>query len=228
MDCKKMDCKTARAQFSTYLDGAVSGRIMQAIAGHLAKCAGCSEEFRATREAQRLLSGLGPARVPADLALRIRVAVSQEQTHQASWSRARLRSRWENAIAPFLMQLAAGLASAILLLSCAMLGVGVLATPPAVLANDEPIQFHTAPHLLYVAASANSDIRMLNEVVVQASINARGQVYDYRIVSGPDSPEVRAAVSSRLLLSVFEPARMFGQPVHGQAILSFAGMDITA
>lgn len=223
-----MDCKTARAQFSAYLDGAVSGLSMQAIASHLAACTGCSEEFTATLEAQRLLSVLGPAKVPADLALRIRVAVSQEQTHQASWSRARLQSRWDNAIAPFLMQLGAGVASAVLLLGFVMLGVGVIATPPAVLANDEPLQFHTAPHLLYVAASANSDIRMLNEVVVQASINARGQVYDYRIVSGPDSPEVCAAVASRLLLSVFEPARMFGQPVNGLAILSFAGMDITA
>jgi anti-sigma factor RsiW len=223
-----IDCNAARAQFSGYLDGAVSGRVMQSIARHLDACADCRNDFSAMRETQRLLSMLGPAKVPADLALRIRVAVSQEQTHQPSWNRARLQSRWDNTIAPFLFQLGSGLASALLLLGVVILGTGVFPTPPAVLAHDEPIQFHTAPHLLYVAESASPDIAMLNEVVVQAAINTQGQVYDYRIVSGPDTPEVRAAVAGRLLLSVFEPARTFGQPVNGQAILSFAGVDITA
>jgi anti-sigma factor RsiW len=220
------DCTAARAQFSSYLDGAVSGHVMQSIASHLDICAECNTEFAAMRKTQGLLSALGPAKVPADLALRIRVAVSQQATH--NWTQARMESRWDNAIAPFLMQVGAGLASAILLIGIVVLGVGVIAAPPAVLADDEPIQFRTAPHLRYVAASANSDIAMLNEVVVQASINTDGQVYDFRIVSGPDTREVRDAVASRLLLSVFEPARTFGQPVNGQAILSFAGMDITA
>lgn len=223
-----IDCRAARIQFSAYIDGAVSGRVMQNISIHLNACAECSDEFAAMRETQRLLSALGPAKVPKDLALRIRVAVSQEHAQQSAWSWARFESRWDNAIAPFLMQVSAGLASAILLLGTVILGVGAFAAPQTVLANDEPIQFHTGPHLLYVAASASPDIALLNEVVVQASINTRGQVYDFRIVSGPDTPDVRAAVAGRLLFSVFEPARMFGQPVNGQAILSFAGMDITA
>ena len=223
-----IDCRATRLQFSAYIDGAVSGRVMQDILTHLNGCKECSNEFAAMRETQRLLSALGPAKVPEDLALRIRVAVSQEHAQQSAWSRARLQSRWDNTIAPFLMQVGAGFASAVLLLGTVILGVGAFAAPSTVLANDEPIQFHTGPHLLYVAASASPDITLLNEVVVQAAINTRGQVYDFRIVSGPDTPDVRAAVASRLLLSVFEPARMFGQPVNGQAILSFAGMDITA
>jgi predicted anti-sigma-YlaC factor YlaD len=223
-----IDCRAARLQFSGYLDGAVSGRVMQNISAHLNVCQECNSEFAAMRETQRLLSALGPAKVPEDLALRIRVAVSQENAQQSAWNRARLQSRWDNAIAPFLMQAGAGLASAVLLLGIVILGIGAFAAPSTVLANDEPIKFHTGPHLLYVAASASPDISLLNEVVVQAAINTQGQVYDFRIVSGPDTPEVRAAVASRLLLSVFEPARMFGQPVNGQAILSFAGMDITA
>ena len=223
-----IDCQEARAQFSVYLDGAVSGRVMQSMSKHLDACAECRQEFSAMREAQRLLTALGPAKVPGDLALRIRVAVSQQQMQDSSWSKARLQSRWENAIAPFLVQAGAGLASALLLVGIVVLGVGAFAAPASVLANDEPIQFRTGPHLLYVAAGASTDIAMLNEVVVQAAINSSGQVYDFRIVSGPDTPEVHAAVAGRLLLSVFEPARMFGQPVNGQAILTFSGMDITA
>lgn len=223
-----MDCSAVRVQFSGYLDGAVSGRMMQSLADHFASCPDCRCEFASLRESQRLLQALGPARVPADLALRIRVTVSQQQTREAAWGWERLRSRWENAVAPFLMQAGAGLASAVLLLGIIAYGVGVFAVPPAVLAHDEPLQFHTAPHLLYVAASADPDTAKLNQVVVEASINARGQVYDYRIVAGPDTPETREAVAGRLLLSVFEPARMFGMPVNGQAILSFAGLDVTA
>jgi outer membrane biosynthesis protein TonB len=63
-------------------------------------------------------------------------------------------------------------------------------------------------------------------VVVEVYINNQGQVYDYRIVSGPKDPTTRAQVENLLLLSRFEPARFFGRPVRGLAVLSFAGVSV--
>jgi hypothetical protein len=63
-------------------------------------------------------------------------------------------------------------------------------------------------------------------VVVEAYVNDAGQVYDYRILSGPVDSTTRSQVENMLLFSRFEPARLFGQPVRGLAVLSFAGVSV--
>ena len=51
-------------------------------------------------------------------------------------------------------------------------------------------------------------------------------MYDYRIVSGPDDQATRSQIENMLLTSRFEPARFFGQPVRGLAVLSFSGVSV--
>jgi hypothetical protein len=51
-------------------------------------------------------------------------------------------------------------------------------------------------------------------------------VYDYRIVSGPNDALTRSQVENLLLFSRFAPARFFGQPVRGLAVLSFSGVSV--
>jgi hypothetical protein len=51
-------------------------------------------------------------------------------------------------------------------------------------------------------------------------------MYDYRIVSGPTDEATRSQVENLLLTSVFEPARFFGQPVRGLAVISFSGVSV--
>ena len=72
-------CGYVRGQFSSYLDGVMTGKDMQLVAAHLNRCDGCSDDFQQWRKTQELLSQLGPAKAPADLALRLRVAISQER-----------------------------------------------------------------------------------------------------------------------------------------------------
>jgi hypothetical protein len=61
---------------------------------------------------------------------------------------------------------------------------------------------------------------------VEAYINGSGQVYDYRIISGPSDEATRSQVENLLLFTVYEPARFFGQPVRGLAVLSFSGVSV--
>lgn len=222
-------CDTVQARFSEYLDSRLNGREMQEIGAHLAECRDCTREWDSLRSTQLALASLGPMPEPKDLLLRIRVAVSQERARSrhsvfSTWGLA-----WKNTVGPFLLQASAGFASAVLLLGTVIVLVTMFTQPEAAQANtDEPLGNPTAPRLVSLSSSmSNSDISALSApVVVEAYVNDEGEVYDFRIVSGPNDPETRAQVENLLLFSVFEPARFFGQPVRGLAVLSFAGVSV--
>jgi anti-sigma factor RsiW len=222
-------CKAVQARFTEYLDGELSGREMQKVAAHLEHCRECAQEWASLRQVQALLAGLGPAPEPADLLLRIRVAVSQERARSRrnpfeAWNLA-----WRNTIGPFLLQASAGFASAVLLLGTVIVLVTMFAQPEVAQASkDEPLGNPTAPRLLSLSTGAgDNDIGALSgPVVVEVYISDAGQMYDYRIVSGPTDAATRSQVENMLLTSVFAPARFFGQPVRGLAVLSFSGVSV--
>lgn len=221
-------CSSMRVRFSEYLDGRLTGVEMQNIAGHLRECGACANEWDSLRNAQTALASLGPVPEPKDLLLRIRVAVSQERARRAHGPFEGWKVAWQNTVGPFLLQAAAGFASAVLLLGTVVVLVGIVAQPQAAHAGDEPLGNATAPRLLYsLGGTGDNDMAALPApVVVEAYVNGSGQVYDFRIVSGPNDPATRAQVENLLLESVFEPARFFGQPVRGLAVLSFSGVAV--
>ena len=110
-----------------------------------------------------------------------------------------------------------------------MLLAGFVAPPQPVLAHDEPLGAMTAPHYLYSIASPGAFISGQDSpIVVEAAIDSRGRVYDYNFVSGPQDEAIRTEVSSQLLGSVFQPASVFGLPVRGHVIVTFAGISVHA
>jgi len=222
-------CNQVQDGFTEYLDGRLSGREMQEIDAHLQKCDPCAREWDSLRDLQATLAGLGPVPEPADLPLRIRVAVSQERARSrrsifASWDLA-----WKNTVGPFLLQAGAGFASAVLLLGTIVFLVTMLAQPETAQATpDEPLGNATAPRLLYFSDAQGGDETggLSSPMVVEAYVNDEGEVYDFRIVSGPTDAATRSEVENLLLFSRFEPARFFGQPVRGLAVLSFSGVSV--
>jgi len=222
-------CSSTQAAFSSYLDGAVSGRTMQRIAAHLEQCATCAREFAATRDLQQTLFSLGAPKPPTDLGMKLRLAISHERARTASFHMARWEVRWDNVVRPFLFQASAGLASAVVLIGGIMLLLGMVTAPQAVMANDEPLGAMTAPHFLYSAAQARPIKTARDEtIVVEANINALGQVYDFNIVSGSSDLGVRNQITNQLLSSVFQPASVFGEPVRGRVVLTFSGISVHA
>jgi anti-sigma factor RsiW len=221
-------CSRSRAQFSSYLDGALTGIAMQQVAAHLARCERCSADFRAWRQTQQMLASLGPAKAPPDLGLRLRVALSQERTRNPKQHLLRWQMVWQNTVAPLLLQASAGVASAILLVGTVALLISTFAAPEPLAARDEPIGMASSPHFLYSSAATNPDAigDHGNPVIVEALVNGDGRVYDYHIVSGPQDAQTKSQLEELLLFSVFEPARVFGQPVRGLAVLSFAGVSV--
>lgn len=220
-------CESVRSSFSDYLDGAVSGREMYDINAHLESCDGCNREFASWREMQRALGSLRVPKAPAEMGLKLRVAISQLKARQNSRWTDRFAVRWDNVFRPLLIQASAGFAGTIVLVGSIMLLVGMVAAPEAVMAHDIPLGAVTAPHYLYSAASQRPIVTDHDTtIVVEAAINAAGQVYDYKIVSAPESPEVQKQVAEHLMLSVYEPARVFGSPVRGRVIVTFAGISV--
>lgn len=221
-------CRTVRAQFTEYLDGRLNGRQMQQIAAHLEQCPACAREWKALRDTQLSLASVGQVKEPADLLLRIRIAVSQERAKKSAGAFSGWRLAWKNTVGPFLLQAAAGFCSAVLLMGTVTAMVGMFSPQAAQASKDEQIGAATPARLMYLSTGVgDGDIGASSgPVVVEAYINGEGQVYDYRIVSGQTDASTRSQVENLLLLSRFEPARFFGQPVRGLAVVSFTGISV--
>jgi hypothetical protein len=211
------------------MDGRLGGREMQRIAAHLEECSTCASEWASMRQVQATLTALGPVAEPDNLLLQIRVAISHEQVRRGQSPFHGFNLAWRNAVRPFLLQAAAGLCSAVLLMGTLILTVGMFTQPESAQATaDEPLGNATAPRLLYLSSGAgrNEIGAVSGPVSIEVYVNRVGQVYDYRIISGPNDPDTRAQVENLLLTSRFEPARFFGQPVRGLAVLSFSGVSV--
>jgi hypothetical protein len=222
-----LSCNKIQPSFSAYLDGAISGQRMQEIALHLETCNRCTREFAALRAMQQSLATLGPAKAPQDLGMKLRLAISHEQAaRRSSWTDS-FSLKWDNAIRPLLLQVSAGFAGSVALVGGIMLLLGMVAAPEPVMANDEPLGAMTAPHYIYSAAMPRAIVTNQDTaIIVEALVNDQGRVYDYNIVSGPEDSTVQAQVVDQLLLSVFEPARVFGAPVRGRVVLTFSGISV--
>jgi len=205
----------------------VSGKVMHALAAHLEACPGCSADFAVWRSTVSAVSSLGPAKVPDDLALRLKVALSQAaaQTPQAAVHRWQLR--WDDVYKPFVLRAAAGFACALCLIGTVAMLVGMFATTQPVEARDEPLAFSSEPRFLYTSIEPDGPIGDLRSpVIVEAFINNSGRVYDYRVVAGEITPKMHAQLDNTLLFSLFEPATSFGAPVRGTVVMSFSGVSV--
>jgi hypothetical protein len=220
-------CSQIQHQFSRYLDGDIPGTRMLEIAKHLEKCSDCAREFSAWQQSQALVSTLGPTKVPEDLALRLRVAISQESRNSTRERIGRFHSRWENTFQPFLLRAAAGFASAIFLVGTAAMLIGNFTAPVPVEASDQPLETSTTPRLLYSSFQPADTIGDHNNpVVLQVFVDGRGRVYDYKVLSGLVDAKTRQSIDSLLLFSVFTPAYSFDQPVRGTTLMSFSGISV--
>ncbi len=220
-------CNAIQASFSAYLDGAITGREMQGIAQHLEGCPACAQELSAWRAMQDSLSMLRTAKPPEDLGLRLRLAISRERSKRMSSIFDTVALYWENTARPMLIQVSAGFAVATVLLGMIIFLFSSVAVPSAVRADDEPLGAIRPPHYLY-SADEPRPILMAHDatIVVEAQVNAKGQVYDFSILSDAQSPAVRTQIEDQLLVSVFQPASVFGAPVRGRVLLTYDGVSV--
>lgn len=174
---------------------------------------------------------LAPLAAPAELQLRLRLAISHEQVRRERRLAGRIAHRWhllrENTLRGVAVQGAVAAVAFVLLLGAAA-RLGAFTPGQTVEANDIPLIGFSTPHYLYSSSGLHQPIVSADEapVVVEARVNAAGRVYDYRVLSGTlDATGVRA-LRERMLSGVFTPARILGEPVRGRVVLTFADIEV--
>jgi hypothetical protein len=225
MKCDEMNCAETRQLFSPYLDGRVSGSEMRALTRHVEQCAGCEREYVAMQRTQQLLSSLGPKKVPVDLALKLRVAISREASQKRRTYEGVL-VRLQNALNAFMVPATAGLVSAVLFFGL-LLGFFALPAELQASSGDVPLMLYTGPQLERSAFGTSLGNMGDDGVVIEAYVDANGRVQDYRILSQPDDAKaVLPQLKNLLIFTTFRPALSMGRPTTGTAVLSFSKISV--
>ena len=218
-----MKCAGAKSLFSLYLDGALTGTQMRALSQHLGTCAGCTQEYLSLQHTQQLLTKLARRKAPSDLALKLRVAISQEVAQSKRPYLNHIQIRLENALNAFMVPATAGLVTAIAIFIVLM---GFLA-PLQADNPDVPLVLYTAPQLQQSAFGATLDSINDDSLVIEAYVDSKGRVQDYRILSDSvRSKELLPQVKNMLIFTTFRPATSMGRPTTGRAVLSFSKISV--
>lgn len=221
-----MNCGEAKQLFSPYLDGHVSGREMHKLTGHMRGCSSCAREYAALQRTQQLLAGLGSKKAPADLALKLRVAISREAALQRHSRFEGVLVRLENALNAVMVPATAGLVSAVLIFGL-LLGFFALPTQLQASSSDVPLMFYTGPQLEQSVFGTSLGSFGGDSVVIEAYVDANGRVQDYRVLSEPESAkDVLPELKNLLIFTTFRPALSMGVPTSGRAVISFSKISV--
>lgn len=221
-----MNCAGAKGLLSPYLDGAVTGTEMQGVEKHLEQCADCMREYETLRQTQQLLMSMGRVQEPADLGLKLRLAISREAAETRRPRFEGLRMRVENALHAFMVPATAGLACAVLIFG---LVTAILAMPGQLQANNEdvPLVLNTGPELQQSVFGTNLSSMNADSLVIEAYVDSSGRVDDYKILSDPgESQQLLPQVKRMLIFTTFRPAMSMGRPISSRAVLSFSKISV--
>lgn len=219
-----MKCSEAKRFMSPYLDAAITRSQMAAVQEHIDSCVACSADYRALQRNQRLVGALGPRPVPPDLALRIRVSVSQElgNSRRPRWEA--LRVRWENVFNAIMVPATGGLVTTVIMFG---LLISFLVPGQFVGPNDVPTTLYTPPQLQSAPFQLAIGPGRADPLIVEAYVGADGRVQDYRVLSGGENGgEMLSELKNMLIFATFRPATSFGRPTAGRAILAFSKIQV--
>lgn len=221
-----MNCQQARRHLPGYLDGAIASQEHFYLRGHLETCVECREELESFRRLSVCLANVQRVNAPIDLAARIRVQASQARTFvgrmRHAWSRAELS--FENIFRPLAVPATGGIVTALVVFALVVQNV-LVGVPVGFIPNDLPLNLvqpaqleSLAPFALpgIVATGAKDDSGRL---LLEATLNAHGDVVSYKILSGPNDLSVQHQLDQILLFSRFRPRLNFGRPTDGGRVL---------
>ena len=129
---------------SSHLDSAVTRSQLAAVNDHLQQCAECAEHYASTQQTQSLVASLGRKTAPPDLALRLRVALSQELANAQRPRWESLRVHWENAFNAVMVPATFGVVTTLIIFGVL---ISVLYPSQLTAANDVPTMLYTPPQL---------------------------------------------------------------------------------
>jgi len=216
------NCVEIRSHYSDYLDDLCSAEVRKSLRFHLKYCGACRQELEGWQTTQADLRSLPRRRVSADLALRLRVRMSQQLHRHALIG---LRVRLENLLKPLLIPATGGVLTAVICF-CMIMAAGVA---PVTNIPDVPVEIVTPAR---VEALAPVDFTTEeNPLLLVTEVDAKGRATGYRLLSGQKSPELMQHLDRMIYFSAFQPATAFqgsflGRPSDGQVVLSLRRITV--
>jgi hypothetical protein len=229
-----MNCHEAERHLPGYLDGAITARNHARLREHLAICEVCREELENYRSLSVHLAQLEPVAPPPGLPVDIRLKVAQAQPLGARvrrmWSRALLV--FENILEPLAVPATGGVLTA--LVAFVLLVQNILVGVPlgGVVANDLPLNLVQPARLeslapFPVTGPAGDENSHSGVLLVEATLNAQGQVVSFKVLSGPHDSITNRQLDQVLMFSRFRPQLSFGRPTGGgRVMLSFSEVRV--
>src|SRR5271166_3145020 len=162
-----MKCLQAKQLMSSYLDLAVTRAEMSALQSHMDSCCPCSTHFIALQRTRETVGKLGRKSMPPDVALRIRVALSQEISNAGPSRWDALRVRWENVFNAVMVPATGGLVTAIVMFGLLINFLVPMQIPGA---NDVPTTFYTPPELQSTPFEVAMDPARSEPLIVEAYV----------------------------------------------------------
>jgi hypothetical protein len=228
-----MNCRQAERHLPGYLDGGNSPANHAALREHLTTCEGCQLQIERYRRLSICLANVHIAAPPADLALRIRIRASQQVTPAARlrkvWSTASLT--FENILKPLAVPATGGILTALLVFVLITHNI-LVGVPFGIVPNDLPLNLVQPARLESLApfplpGSSGSLGGEAVPLLLEATLNAQGQVVSYRILAGPNDQAVQRQIDQVMMFSRFRPETSFGRPqAGGRVLLSFSEVRV--
>lgn len=225
-----MNCSEARQRIPGYFDGAINAAAHVRLCEHLRNCEACREELEEYRLLTSHLASLEAVAAPANLAVQIRINALQRPSRWSGasrlWSRAVVA--FHNILEPLAVPATGGILTAVVVFALVVesLVMGIPMGRP--IPNDQPLNLVQPAALEQLAPFSVSAIMDATDqgnsggLVLEATLNAQGQVLFYKILSGPHSTAVQQQIDEILLFSRFRPQLSFGRPMSGgHVFLSF-------
>jgi hypothetical protein len=192
------------------------------------ECNGCAREYEEIQRTLQLIVALNKAKTkaPADLPLRLRLAISRESKQARRRRFEGAMVRLSNALNAFMVPATAGVVSAVLTFGL-LLGFFALPAQLRASSSDVPLMLYTGPQLQQSVFGTSLGSMGDDSVVIEAYVGANGRVEDYRILS--QSEDAKAAlpqVKNLLIFTTFRPALSMGVPTAGRAVISFSKISV--
>ena len=228
-----MTCRKMHRHLPGYLDGALSAREHAEVADHLPRCGECRVQLESYARTAALLARTEPPAVPADLSLRIRLAVADARGDTWLVRARRAATRMlEDILEPLAVPATGGVAMSLLIYAFVLHSL-LLGVPVGAVSNDQPTQLFRPAHLQTLStlpvSAAGAQVPHLGEEVgpVEFTVDERGQGLSYQVLSGtPDRATLRQ-LDHVLLFSQFQPQLSFGHPVSGgRVVVQFDELEV--
>lgn len=236
-----MTCGRVVRLLPGYLDGALPESLgaerNAGIGAHLETCPSCRRELERYRRIQRMMSVAARPEPPAELVVRIRAAVSNARAFQGFGGRLRrVKDRLgvvlENIFEPLALPATGGIVVALFVFALVyqVLGTGM---PVGAATPDSPTNLLQPARLEVLAGFQMSRLEEITRtggqhpLLVEAMVNADGQAFSYRVISGQVDANMQRELDQVLFFSRFRPQLSFGRPTSGgRVILSFSQIRV--